>query len=101
MEQSATEKELLIIYKKEFETTVLSPSSTITTTTTTTTTAATTTAASASATRNHQTTIKLNNADKAWQGFLKSTSKDLPMEIPTTTTVQSEIKRYRNLATKL
>ncbi len=79
-EQASVEKEIVKIYKKEFET-----------------------KSSSSSPENQQTitTTKPTNIDKAWQGFLKSTNKDLRQEVSTTATINDDIKRYRNLATKL
>ncbi len=84
-EQASVEKEIVKIYKKEFETKSSSSSS------------------SSSPPENQQTTTttKPTNIDKAWQGFLKSTNKDLRQEVSTTATINDDIKRYRNLATKL
>ncbi len=79
-EQTIVEKEIVKIYKKDFETkTPLSSSSSSGSQKTTTT-----------------------NIDKAWHGFLKSTHKDLRQEASTTAaTIHDNIKCYRNLATKL
>ncbi|CAF3838391.1 unnamed protein product [Rotaria sordida] len=53
-----------------------------------------------SSSSSNQQTKKITNIDKAWQGFLRSTNKDLLQEPIATSTIQSDIKRYRNLATK-
>ncbi|CAF3243510.1 unnamed protein product, partial [Rotaria sp. Silwood2] len=85
-EQAAIEKQLITIYKKEFEPSASSSSST-------------TMISLSTDTQQHAT--KVNKIDKAWHEFLKSTNKDPQHEAPTTSTIQSEIRCYRNLATKL
>ncbi|CAF4251641.1 unnamed protein product, partial [Rotaria magnacalcarata] len=84
-EQTAIEKQFTTIYKKEFEQSALSSS-----------------ASRSSSTDSQQIITKMNNIDKAWHAFLKSTNKDPQHEAPTTTTttIQSEMRFYRNLATK-
>ncbi|CAM4794593.1 unnamed protein product [Rotaria magnacalcarata] len=83
-EKGSIEKELVVIYKKEFESSSL------------------TSLSSSSTSSDSRQTTKLSNIDKAWQGFLKITNKDLQTEVVTTTTsIQHEIKLYHNLATKL
>ncbi|CAF1168436.1 unnamed protein product [Rotaria sp. Silwood1] len=55
-----------------------------------------------SSSSSNQQMKKMNNIDKAWHGFLRATNKDLIQEPTTTTsTIQSDIRKYRNLATKL
>jgi hypothetical protein len=78
-EQAAVEKELIKIYKKDFE----APAS------------------STSSSGNQQTTRKISNVDKAWEGFLKDTNTNLQQGVPTIGSIQDEINLYRNLATKL
>ncbi|CAF1466830.1 unnamed protein product [Rotaria magnacalcarata] len=82
-EQAAIEKQLTTIYKKEFEQSALFSST-----------------SRSSSTDSQQIITKMNNIDKAWHTFLKSTNKDPQHEAPTTTTttIQSEMRCYRNLA---
>ncbi|CAF1260227.1 unnamed protein product, partial [Rotaria sp. Silwood1] len=54
-----------------------------------------------SSSSSNQQMKKMNNIDKAWQAFLQATNKDLIQEPTTTSTIQSDIRKYRNLATKL
>ncbi|CAF3256373.1 unnamed protein product, partial [Rotaria sp. Silwood2] len=80
LEQTSVEKELIKIYKKNFESTApLSPTSS----------------------GSQHTTSRANNINKAWEAFLKSTNRELQQEVSTTSSIHDEFKRYRNLATKL
>ena len=94
-EQLNIEKELVKIYKKDFEQKLTSPSSSSAAATTTTariTTRTTTTSV------NQQSTANIN---KAWQEFLTSIDKDMRQDSSAATaTIQECLKRYRNLATK-
>lgn len=96
-ERISVEKELVLAFKKGFE----SPASVPPSSSSAAVAAAATATATATSSAQRQTTTKSNNVDKAWQGFLKSINKDLTTEIPSTTTIQDEIRNYRNLATKL
>ena len=88
-EQGAVKKQLVAIFEKGFEPT-------------TTATSASSSSLSAPSLVQQHTIAKLNNVEKAWQGFLKSINKDLPLEMSsTTTTIQGKMRNYRNLATKL
>ncbi|CAF3145018.1 unnamed protein product [Rotaria sp. Silwood2] len=76
-EQTAVEKEITKLHKNVFSSSENSSSS------------------------SNQQMKKMNNIDKAWHGFLRATNKDLIQEPTTTSTIQSDIRKYRNLATKL
>ncbi|CAF1359176.1 unnamed protein product [Adineta steineri] len=82
VEQTSVEKQLTQIFKKSFVPT-----------------ASSSTSSSGAA----YTVPKSNNIDKAWEAFLKCTNKELEQEVTTatTTSIQDEFKRYKNLATKL
>lgn len=81
-EQVTVEKEIIRLYKKQFDSNVsVAPSST-------------------SQVVNEKAPAK-NNMHKAWAGFLQSTNTQVTTGNPLARSIHDDLKRYRDLATKL